>query len=295
MLTLIILVAISQCPPPAVTLTIAPNAGSMDANGNRLPRVSWSVQCPPQSAVCPNVPTASLSLLRTEFAASPAETLGQGTGFQGPTGEGPLPGMSSSVVGANVQFSALAECNNAGSSGRFRSAPVVFAPTLSPNSRFVAERDAAGAVVGVQNADAIPVDVPVQLRGGFEVVLAPNEVATVRVSGAGVDFSKAYSFPDRRSATAVMQAYIADPSAQVRFASPGPVRMWVELAGVKSVEAAFTVLAANGAGGGSGGGAGAAGGGGGGPTQGCSSSGAPLVGALAMLWLRRRARAVPRA
>lgn len=296
MLTTLALVFLQQCPPPTVTLTINPGAGAVDINGNHLPRVSWVVNCPAQGGSCPNVPAANLADLRTEFAAMPSERLGFGTGFQGASGEGPLPGLSSYVMGAHVQFSALVECNNPGSAVRATSAPVVFAPTLNVGAPVVMTRAADDSITGLAPPQEIPLNTRVELRPSFAVVLAPNESATVRVQGAGVDWSKTYSFPDRRNADALSAAVTNDPAARFTFTQPGTVSMTVELAGVRSVPATFTVVSGGGStgggtgGGSTGGGTGGntgAGGGGGMPSGGCSSApGLVLLAALA--FLRRR-------
>ncbi|MBL8957168.1 MAG: hypothetical protein JNK82_40720 [Myxococcaceae bacterium] len=294
---LAVLVA-AQCPPPTATVTIVPEAGATDLNGYKLPRVTWSVTCPPQSASCPNVPSANLSLLRTEFAADPSELLGQGTGFSGASGEGPLPGQSSSLIGANLQFSALAECNNPGSALRVSSAPVVFAPTLNKDALFVAERDASDALVGTFPADAIPAGRKVELRPSFGLELAPNEQVTVRVQGPGVDWSKQYSFPSRARSSEVGVAFRDDSTARFTFTGAGTATVTMELAGVRSAAASFTVVA-GGTGGGSGGtGGGSAGngtGGGGAPQGGGCSATPGLFTLLAALTLAGRRGAAPAA
>jgi hypothetical protein len=282
---------LQQCPPPSASLTINPGVGAVDLNGNALPQVSWAVTCPPRGASCPNEPSVNLSELRTEFAAMPSERLGSGTGFAGASGTGPLPGLSAVVVGANVQFSALVECNNPGSFARVVSAPVVFAPVLATLAPLATTRDAADQITGFVQPDSIPVGFRVALDAPFSVELATDEPALVRVQGAGVDWSKTYRFPERRSADAVMQAVKADAEARFVFTQPGAVAMTVELAGVRSKAATFAVVAGSSTGGG-GGGAGMTGGGGGADTSpqlGCTTAhGGLLLGALALVGRRRR-------
>jgi hypothetical protein len=286
MLATLLALMLQQCPPPTATLTINPGAGPADLNGNALPRVSWAVSCPPQSATCPNVPTASLADLRTEFAAVPGERLGSGSGFSGASGEGPVPGLSSVLSGANVQFSALVDCNNPGSFARVTSAPVVFAPVLATSgSLLVTTRDANDQITGVAQPNAIPVGQRVALNAPFAVELATDEPATVRVQGAGVDWVRAYRFSPRRNADAVVQELQRDPAARFVFTQPGTVAMTVELAGARSREATFTVV--SGAGGGSGGGSAGTGGGSSPPMElGCNAGGGVLL--LGMLALFRR-------
>lgn len=297
MIQILALIALSQCPPPTGTLTIVPNAGTADANGNKLPRVTWSVSCPPQSTSCPNTPSASLGDLRTEFAAMPSERLGNGTGFSGATGEGPLPGQSSAVIGAHLQFSALVECNNPGSSVRLTSAPVAFAPVLNVGAPLAFERSEADSPVGVFPFDAIPAARRVELRPSFGLELAPNEAVTVRVKGPGVDWSKAYTFANRARSTDVQVAFRDDPTARFTFTGPGPATVSMELAGARSVDATYTIVAggagggAGGSGGGSGGGTGASGGGGSAPRGGCSTApGLCLAVAVLTVLGRRSAR-----
>lgn len=291
---LLIALLLSQCPPPTGTVTINAGAGSPDLNGVNKPLVAWNVVCPQQGGSCPNVPNVTLSLLRTEFAAAPTETYAQGTGFSGASGTGPLPGFGDVVSSGNVQFSALVECNNPGSSVRLTSAPVVFKPTLSGTFFFVSERDGSDAIIGTFPQDAIPVGRRVELRPPFEVNLAPNEPALVRVEGGGVTWSKSYSFPTRPSANAVTTAMRDDPTARFTFLQPGPVAVSLSLAGVKSNDAVFTVVGAGAGGGGgssgTGGGSGGSGAtGGGGMTGGCTTAPA-LLPVLLALWWRRRAK-----
>lgn len=286
MLAALALLSIAQCPPATATLTIVPQGGATDVNGNKLPRVTWSVVCAPQSASCPNVPTAALGDLRTEFVAAPTELLGSGTGFSGATGEGPLPGQSSVVVGAHVQFTTLVSCNNPGSDVRVKSAAVAFAPTLNVGTPFVSERGSDDSVVGTFPPDMIPAGRKVELRPSFGLELAPNESVTVRVTGPGVDWSKAYSFPARARSSEVGVAFRDDPTARYTFTGPGTAKVSMELAGAKSADAVFTVVA-GGAGGGAGGGSGGSGGSGGGTPGGGCASAPGLCMLLAALTLRR--------
>lgn len=295
---LLLSLLLAQCPPPTGTLTITPEAGATDLNGVRKPLVVWNIVCPAQGGACPNVPAVTLSGLRTEFAAQPSEAYAQGTGFAGASGTGPLPGFGDAVGGGNFQFSALVDCNNPGSFVRLTSPAVVFKPVLVSSSFFVSERDANDGIIGIFDATGIPVGKRVELRPAFEVALAPNEAAQVRVEGAGVSWSKSYSFPTRPSANAVTLAVRDDPTARFVFSTPGPVAFSVSVAGVKSTDAVFTVVSANtgGGGGGSnasgGGGAGTAGGGGGGGASqgGCSAVAWPWPLLTLALGLARRSR-----
>jgi hypothetical protein len=291
---LILALLLAQCPPPTGSVTITAGAGSPDISGVNKPLVSWNITCPPQSAACPNVPSANLTSLRTEFAAQPTERYAQGSGFQGASGTGPLPGFGDVVNGGHFQFSALAECNNVGSFVRLTSAPVVFKPVLVGTFFFVSERDGSDAIVGTFPANEIPVGKRVELRAPFEVWLAANEAVEVRVEGAGVSWSKSYSFPTRpSSASAATTAMRDDPAARFTFSQPGPVTVSMTLAGVKSNDAVFTVVNASGSSGGGsgsggGGGASSTGGGGGGTAGGCVAAPGLLPLLALVLWRRRQ-------
>jgi hypothetical protein len=293
MLTTLVMLLAAQCPPATGTLTIDP-AGPANSLGQQLPLVRWTINCPPQNPPsCPNVPSAALAELRTVFAADPlsVERVGQGTGFSGASGEGPLPGLSQTVFGANVQFSALASCNNPGSDVRLVSPPVVFAPSLNANSRSALLRDGV-TITGPAAPDRLVIGQAVFLSASFEVLPALTEDVTVHVEGAGISFSKAYRREAGGGKDAIVAAYRRDPQANVTPTSAGPVKLWLELAGVRSAEALFTVGEGGSSGGGTGGGTsntgGTGGSGGGAAPGGCQSvPGAELM-LLAAAWGLRR-------
>ncbi|MDP3154682.1 MAG: hypothetical protein Q8N23_18530 [Archangium sp.] len=295
MLTTLVVLLSAQCPPATGTLTIDP-LGPTNSLGQRLPLVRWTISCPPQNPPsCPNVPSAALGDLRTEFAADPtsAERVGQGTGSSGASGEGPLPGLSQTLFGANVQFSALVSCNNRGSDVRLVSAAVVFAPTLNANSRSALLRNGV-SIIGPAEPDRLAIGQPVFLSASFEVLPALTEDVTVRVEGAGVSFSKAYRREAGGGKDAIVAAYRRDPQANVTPTSAGTVKLWLEFAGIRSAEAVFTVSTGGTSGGGAGGGIGAGGGGAGAgevPAGGCRAvPGAELMLLTAAGALRRRRR-----
>lgn len=301
MLTLTLAALLTQCPPPTGTLTIVPGAGMTNSLGQTLPLVRWAITCPPQGGACPNATRLTLGDIRTEFAANPTERplVGSGTGYPDATlGEGVLPGLSQTLVGANVQVSVLAGCNNRGSEARLTSAPVAFAATLvSADSRSVLLRTGT-SVTDTRPFDQVPVGAAVHLTAGFEVLPSTTEDVTVRIEGAGITFSRAY----RRTssgADSVMRAYRDDATANVTATATGPIRLWLEYAGTRSPEALFTAVPAGstGAGGGTaqtGGGAGSLSGGTAGgatmPRGGCSSMPGllPLLAAWVLATRRRR-------
>lgn len=309
-LSTLVAVALSQtCPAPEAgsTVAIVPDAGAL-VGTTRMPLVRWSIVCPPRPAGCTNAAELGLADIRTEYAADATlrPLLASGTGYPTPTavGEGPLPGYQQTLTGGNVAVSVLANCFSNGGSLRVRSAPVVVAAqfTTGLDDRLARVLDASGSVTNLLDADQLPVGQAVHLGAPFSVTPAPTEPVTIRIQGAGIDFTRSYTLPlaelgraDRVSAN----LYGRDFSAMVTPSAPGVIRFWVEFAGSRSAEKTFTAVASGASGGGggsaSGGGSGATGGGtsatGGGNTMntGCSASGVMLPFLMLGLVLRRRA------
>ena len=299
---LALMLPLMVCQPPAVTVSIDPTGGGMDPTFmHELPSLRYDVVCPPPVTGCSNTVTrvgvgpyyvywASEPTTQQSFHATPYETQGSTV-----TGNVVL-ASSQDAWGCKLIAKVTAYCANAGA-GTFDVPPTVVPPFVRINDRklFGAAIYPSGSAKSV-DADAVPVNTPFRLTPKFFVWPKGAEQVTVRILGAGIDFTGHYGDDPATTTTSdthdVYDAYAKDPASLVTANATGAVKLWLEFEGTKSVEVSYTVTAAaSGAGGGSGSGGGSGGGGSSHTGGGCSTgvASAPEL-ALAVLLLLRRVR-----
>lgn len=293
--------------PPSGSLSIDPTGGGMEPLKNHvLPGLHYEITCPAPTTTCPNTITrvglgpysvhwASEPTVLQASRATPTETMGDAVTATAPLVSG------ITAWGTKIIATASLYCAQGGAA-TFTSAATVVPPFLEiplDRAKYGATTYATsmGKSVG---ADAVPANTPFRLTAQFFIWPKGSEQATVRVVGPGIDFSKVY-LDDPTTTTSsdsidVAVAFGKDPAALFTASGPGPMKIWLEFEGTKSIELPYTVVASSGgtgggAGGTGGGKSGGSGGGGGATTPGggCSSVGG-ATGFLALLALRRSTR-----
>lgn len=307
MLTLLSSLVLVACDPPSQTsVTLIPVGATRELVFNvPIPDLRFEVTCP---AVAGATCNAQVGRVEVFHASNPAKVIAAAT--NGPAINAlsgmvtqPVPGSVFSYLGSTLTVRANFVCGNGlavSSTVNATSQPTVIPPRLSV-------LQAGTAVISwvPMNGLDLPnyvgaTEVPANLRftpaPSLHVVPRGTETATVRVTGPGLDFTKAYvgdGGTDSFSAS-----YTGDPAAKLQVTGPGTGQMWVEYAGISSEKLALTFVGSA-AGGGSAGGGGSSGGGAAGgagtdpePKGGCGcAAGVDGAFALAVLLLVRvRAR-----
>jgi hypothetical protein len=268
------------------------------ATKHELPAMHFDVTCPAPTTACPNAIT-KVSVgpywVYWDTQPPPAQAVGQNAtpwDYPGSSASGDLgiPGID--AWGTKITMKTTIACIN-NTAGTFYAATAVIPPHLN-----IIDRTKNGATTTEPSnktisADQIPAQTKFRLTPEFFVWPHGGEKTTVHVTGPGIDFSKDY-FDDPATTTSsdssdISHAFGKDPDAVFTATDVGPLKMWLEFEGAKSVELSYTVIAkASGAGGG--GGSTGTGGGGSAPGGGCSTTGLEPFGLAALALLRRRSK-----
>jgi uncharacterized protein (TIGR03382 family) len=303
MLSLVTTLVLACDPPTTTAVTIVPvGATTEQVTGLPVPDVRFEVTCPASPSA-----TCNAQIGRVEFfhPSNPtkvleARSMGPAINALSGTQTQPVPGSLFTYLGSTVAARASFVCGNGlavSSTVTTTSQPVVIPPRLSGLSSGleVISWEAMGGLdlPSYTAASQVPANRRFTPTPMIHSVPRGGETTTVRVTGPGLDFTKAYAGDGGTDSFSLV--YKADPAAKLSVTGPGTGRFWIEYGGARSEELTLTFVGS--AGGGSAGGSTSGGGAAGGSTGtdepkggcGCSTGveGLLVLAVLALARLRR--------
>ncbi|MBL8923542.1 MAG: hypothetical protein JNJ54_32105 [Myxococcaceae bacterium] len=304
MLSLVTTLVLACDPPTTTAVTIVPVGSTTElVTGLPVPDVRFEVTCPASSSATCNAQIGRVEFFHPSNPSKVVEARANGPAVNALSGTQtqPVPGSLFSYLGSTVAARVSFVCGTGlavSSTVTTTSQAVVIPPRLSGLSsglEVISWESVSGLdVPNFIAAGQVPANRRFTPAPMIHSVPRGGETTTVRVTGPGLDFTKAYAGDGGTDSFSLV--YKADPAAKLSVTGPGSGKFWIEYGGARSEELTLTFVGS--AGGGSAGGAASGGGSAGGGTEapepergcGCSTGvdGLFMFAAVALVGWRRR-------